>query len=130
MILDQLIEVNAMARNENNPEIETISVKDLRFALAQETRTVMRAADLRVRELADITTAYAAGELTPEQATDRWHQHQDKWGEALPGVIRAVENLSDAEIHADMQKEATPYMSLRETSKRLSRLNRGRGRSE
>ena len=63
-----------------------LSVKDMRETLEDEIHDVMKSAELRIREFSDFTAAYAAGELTPEQATDKYHRYMDKWGEALPGV--------------------------------------------
>jgi hypothetical protein len=106
-----------MANKQPDPSGDTISVEDMRGALKDEIREVMKAAELRVRALSEITTAYAAGELTPEQATDNYFRHMDKWGEAFPGV-RSVIGKSDEELLAMQEKSAGPYVTREENRKR------------
>jgi hypothetical protein len=106
-----------MSQDESGSKEEVISLK----TLDQEIRTVRRAAELRIRELTKLTEAYAAGEITPAEATEKYMHHLDKWGDALPGVTRAAQNLTDEEITADMERAMKPH---------LARIRRDRPRQQ
>ena len=93
-----------MPKQTNTDDEDVISVKEMKSALEVDIREVMKAAHLRIAELAHITTEYAAGRLSPEIATDKYMHYADKWGDALPGVNRATVNVSDEQIIADMEK--------------------------
>jgi hypothetical protein len=93
-----------MAQDISNSDEDTVSVKEMRSALEEETRAVMKAADLRIRELTQIVHAYASGELAPTDATGQFMKHLDKWGDPIPGVVRVIQYATDEEIMADMNK--------------------------
>jgi hypothetical protein len=97
---------------------EPISVKDMKDALADEIREVMKDAQLRIQEFSALAAAYAAGEITPHEATDRYMEYKDKWGDPLPGVKRSSKYLSDEEIVADMNKAFGPFTSREQTNRR------------
>jgi len=85
--------------------------------LRDEIRSVNKAAELRIAELSDMAVKYAAGQLTPEQATDGYYRHADKWGAAIPGVFH-VQGVSDQEIQAAMEQAAGPHTTRAENRKR------------
>jgi hypothetical protein len=118
-----------MAEIKPNETDETLSVSEMYKLFEKEVRTVTRAADLRIRDFAHFTTDYAAGKITPEQAMDQYFRHEDKWGDALPGVVRPVQNLSDNEIIEAMEKAAGPYTTREDSKRRYQKLfgNRDRG---
>jgi len=107
-----------MAQNEQTDKSETISVKDMQDALGTEIHEVMKDAQLRIQEFAAFTAAYAAGEITPQEATDKYMQYKDKWGDPLPGVTRSILYLGDDEIVADMNKAHGLFTSREQTSRR------------
>jgi len=107
-----------MSQDEIGSADDVISAKDMRAALDKEVRTVMKAAELRIREFTQFTQAYTAGEITPADATEKYMHHMDKWGDALPGVARAAQNLTDEEITADMERAMRPNSSHLQTHKR------------
>jgi hypothetical protein len=91
---------------QEKPEVpeDTISVGDTQNMLADRTREILKAADLRIRELTDLTIAYTAGKMTPREASEAYYRHEDKWGEVLPGVASDIRGMSDKEIVAEMDK--------------------------
>ena len=109
-----------MTQDKPDAPKDVISSDDMNAILRDEVQEVMKAADLRIREIAAFTTAYAAGKITPEEATDKYMEHMDKWGDALPGVIRPVRYLTDEEITADMEKAVGAH-TRRTVSKRQNR---------
>jgi hypothetical protein len=109
-----------MNKDQSDASAETISVRDMQMLLQDEIREVTKAAELRIREFADLATAYAAGQLTPQQATDRYIRYQDKWGEALPVVN--VKGMTDEEIHVALDRVAGPHMKRAENRKRYGEL--------
>lgn len=91
---------------QEKPEMpeDSLSVKDMKNILADRTREILKAADLRIRELTDLTVAYAAGEMTPKEASEAYCRHEDKWGEILPGVVQDIRSMSDKDIVTEMNK--------------------------
>jgi hypothetical protein len=73
------------------------SPKEMTAWLQREITDTMKAAELRVRDATSFVSAYAAGEITREEAAERSHQFAKRWGDVLPGVGRS-EDLSDSEI--------------------------------
>ena len=65
--------------------------------LSREVTNATRASELRIKDAADFVTAYASGQITPEQAEERLHQYSKRWGDALPGITDAT-GLTDADI--------------------------------
>ncbi len=82
---------------------DTLSPKHLRHVLDEEITQVMKGAELRLRELAQISTLAAAGELTPEEATRRYERYHEKWGDALPGGIMMAQGQSDKALLAAIE---------------------------
>ena len=115
-----------MADNPTPTNADTVSVEEMKTYLKDEIREVRRAADLRIREFTDFTNAYAAGELTPEQAMDKFHRHMDKWGDSFPGLMPHDSNLSDAQIIAGMEKGEESHMTREKARKRSDKVF-GRG---
>jgi hypothetical protein len=100
-----------MNASQDGPETDSLSVKDLQNAVREETRTVLRAADLRIRELTNLSNEYASGVLSPAEATSKYMRFLDKWGDPFPGVAKAVVNLSDEQIHAEMENNLTAHVA-------------------
>ena len=64
-----------------------LSAEEMRVWLLDETRNVLKEAELRVRDATEFTTAYAMGKLSPAQAHERLRRYDARWGEALEGVL-------------------------------------------
>jgi len=78
----------------------------------QEIRDATKALELRVRSISELAAAYSAGEITAKEANDRFDQHQERWGEALPGAS-AADGRRDAEILEDMDRARATIAAAR-----------------
>ena len=75
-----------MTEDRSKAQLDIFSVEDMQGWLKEELRDVEKARELRVKDLTGFVDAYAAGKLTPEEATQRMVQYDRRWGEALPGT--------------------------------------------
>ena len=96
---------------------DILSVEDVKHFLDWETTAVMKAAELRLRELQGLVAAYATGEVTPSQAMERFDQYQDRWGEALPGVWQ-VRGVADETILATIDGKPGGHAAAEQTRRR------------
>jgi hypothetical protein len=94
---------------------EPLSLKDMRQWAEYELKDVAKAAELRTREVNEIVSTYASGQLTPEEATKRCLQYEERWGEALPGAT-VGDGVSDEAILARIDE------ARRQSALRLNRL--------
>lgn len=89
-----------------------------------ELRVVAKGAELRARELLDLTTRYSAGEITAEKADELQSRYYHRWGKAMPGAVppgRVDEPVRpDAEILAEMDElnRKPPFVTPREAYER------------
>lgn len=67
-------------------ESDYLSPAEMQKWLQQEAADSAKAHALRVKDASDIVTAYVAGELTAAEAKKRFLDHNERWGEALPGT--------------------------------------------
>jgi len=101
--------------NENAPsESDTLTPKDMQQWLLREIRDSAKAHELRVKSATELVTAYALGEIEPEQAMERFFEHHSRWGEAIPGT-HAFPKSTDEEIIAAIDK-ARDFEEGRSTS--------------
>jgi hypothetical protein len=76
-------------------------------SLQDEVLTVTRAAELRLRELTEIVTAYTKGALTPEEANERYYRHSSRWRDAIHGgLVVPPGGISDEEILRSIDEHA------------------------
>jgi|SRR5579872_5110342 len=80
-----------------------LSPKDMQNWALGEAADSAKAHELRTKSAIEIATAYALGELTPEQAHERFLRHDHRWGEALPGT-HAFKGATDEQIVAVIDK--------------------------
>lgn len=73
---------------------------------------------LRAKSATEIARAYANGELTPEQANDRMFQHEERFGEAIPGT-HAFPGTTDEQLLASIDKVRGPYTPASEMHARF-----------
>jgi hypothetical protein len=113
------------------PEIpeDYMSVKDMREMMQDEITRVMKAGQLRIEELSAITTAFAAGELTPKQATEKYFDHMDKWGDVLPEVT-SIERKTDEQIRAAVDGKFASHLERHGLRKSKNTSTGGFGRGE
>jgi hypothetical protein len=76
---------------------ETLSPQEMQGWLREEIRDSAKAHELRVKEATEFVTAYASGKISAEEAADRLHQYDKRWGEALYGAT-ASPGVSDEAI--------------------------------
>jgi hypothetical protein len=81
----------------NKEESDHYTKADLALWLRQEVLDITKAAQLRIQDATDYVTAYALGQLTPEQAAERHRQYVRRWTDAIPGVY-ASETMTDQEL--------------------------------
>lgn len=74
------------------------SPKDMRNWLHDEVWRVTKAAELQIKDATDFVTAYEAGDLTPEEADQRWGSYLRRWSESPLEAINPNEGLTDEEI--------------------------------
>jgi hypothetical protein len=106
-----------------------LSPKEMQEWLLQELQDSTKAHELRVTSATEIATAYALGELTPEQAHERFVRHSVRWGEALPGT-HAFKFSSDDQLLAAIDRvrgdNATATQTRQDFEKRFGDRS-GRG---
>ena len=114
-----------MATDDPPEQPDYLSPKDMRNWLGREIKDATKALELRVREVTDFVTAYAQGELTPEEADERHSRYYHRWGESLPGVA-ASETLTDGEILAAIDRSAEATVGVYRTPNEIHRANLSR----
>jgi hypothetical protein len=90
-----------------------LSPQDLRNWLLHEIADSAKAHELRVKEATEFVTAYAVGELTPDQALERLFQYEHRWGESLPGT-HAADDSKNEQILAAIDRTRGKFTPLRE----------------
>jgi hypothetical protein len=88
---------------DKHDEPKYLSADDMRSWLGEEVRSVLKECELRVRDATAFTTAYAAGELTPEEAHERLSRYGERWHDPLNG-IHASSHKTDDDILAAMDE--------------------------
>src|SRR5580704_9614515 len=99
-----------MANEEATDKPDYLSPKEMRDWALQELRDSTKAHELRVQSATQIATAYALGELTPDQAHERMFQHDHRWGEAIPGT-HAFPASTDEQLLASIDGVRGRYVS-------------------
>jgi hypothetical protein len=98
-----IIEIAVMPTLDDSDIPLHLSVEEMNAWLDQETKDVKRASEMRLKEATEIASSYAAGKLTPEEATQRLDQYEARWGEALGGAA-ASDSVTDAQILDQMDR--------------------------
>jgi hypothetical protein len=88
-------------------EQEYLSPHNLRQWLRQEKADLAKATELRLKDATEFVTAYGAGQITPQEADQRFREYNRRWYEALPGT-HATRSASDAEILAMIDEAKHP----------------------
>src|SRR5580698_11001684 len=105
----------------SEPSDDYLSPQDIRIWAEQEIKDARRALDLRVKDLTQMSTAYANGTLTPEQADEAHSRYYHRWGEALPGATTS-EFVSDDEILTMVDKARGLLPGPRQTEEKVRRM--------
>jgi hypothetical protein len=78
---------------------------DLRVWLRDETRRVLKAAELQLRDATEFVTDYALGRITSEEVDDRMSRYGARWGESRLVAAMPHENTPDEEILRRLDEE-------------------------
>ena len=84
-------------------EKDTLTPAEMRQWLQQELRDVTKATELRVNDAVDFVNAYSNGQLTQEQAMERFRTYSNRWGDAIRGVNTDAE-MKDGDILARLDR--------------------------
>lgn len=71
--------------------------------LEREIADSAKAHELRVKDVTSFVSAYAKGEISPQEAEKRSIAYSTRWGEALPGVFHS-RGMTDDEILAKIDE--------------------------
>ena len=98
-----IISIARMA-DQIQPE-DQLTPTDMRRWLSEEIADLMKALHLRLAEASAFVNAYAAGEISAEEAKIRLDAYNSRWGESLPGATAST-GLTDQEILAAVNRAA------------------------
>ena len=117
-----------MSAVDDSSNADFLSPKEIEKWLLQETRDSAKAHELRMKSAIELATGYILGELTPQQAHERFLQHGDRWGEALPGT-HAFQNSTDDQLLAAIDRaRSNAYTQIRgELHRRLTNKGEANG---
>jgi hypothetical protein len=87
---------------QSNPEDVLTPAEISRWA-KQEYLNSAKAFELRAKEVTELASQYASGEISAEQAKERFLAYGRRWGEALYGV-NSAENKTNDQILAEMDE--------------------------
>ena len=84
-------------KEEPKEDPDHLSVTDMQSWLRQEIMDITKASELRMKQATELVIAYAKGELTPEETSQRLFEYEQRWGAALRGAT-AQPHLTDEQI--------------------------------
>jgi phage-related minor tail protein len=58
--------------------------------LDREVEDIMKAAELRIKDAAQLVNRYSIGEISREEAAQITYEYNEMWGDALPGMLRSA----------------------------------------
>jgi len=125
LITEQRERVSSMSQQNEKEESDELNVADMRSWLRLETKHLSKALELRMKEATEIVTSYAAGEITPQQAGERFWNYSRRWPEALPGVF-GIGKMSDEEIVAEVDTSRDPQRRSQWVRDRMAALSRNK----
>jgi hypothetical protein len=87
--------------------------EEMREWLHDEIQLVMKVADLQVRDAVDLATAYIAGRITTEEASDRMYRYDCRWGESKLIAALSGDKMSDEDILRRRDEELAKQIKLK-----------------
>jgi len=105
-----------------------LSVDELQEWLRHELLNLDKEVNIRKEEATRFVGAYGRGELTPEEATDRYHLYQHRWFTPLDGHY-AIKFDSDEALLAAIDRTRGRYVPLRELEQNRTRRSQKRENS-
>lgn len=82
-------------KEEPKEDPDPLSVTDMQSWLRQEIMDMTKASELRMKQATELVIAYAKGELTPEETSQRLFEYEQRWGAALRGATAGPHLLDD-----------------------------------
>lgn len=105
---------------------ESLTHEDVEAWLRQEIDHSRRATKLRIEGAREIAAAFAENRLSPKETADQIYRHENRWGEALPGVW-TTEGKTDQQVLAELD-EARVRQLRRKNAVRTQAGTQGRDR--
>jgi hypothetical protein len=103
-----------MSGSDPKIEPEILSPEDMQQWLQREIADCTKAVELRLKEAASFVSAYAGGQITPEEADEKHWRYLQRWGELLPAhgpsttdeqIIAAIDNFEGPYTTAKQMRE-------------------------
>ena len=110
---------NELHRREEVKSDEMLNPAEMLSILQDEVSLISRAADIRIPTVTEIATAYARGELTPQEANRRWGEYEHLWGDAVPGMAGIQGLNTDREFLQFMERSKSANPTWRERLQNL-----------
>ncbi len=82
---------------------KSLTQEDVEAWLRQEIDHSRKAAELRIAGAREIAAAFAENRISPAEAADHIYRHENRWGEALPGVW-TTERKTDQQILGELDE--------------------------
>jgi hypothetical protein len=82
---------------------KNLTKEDVAAWLQQEIDHSRKAMELRVKDATDIVMAFQENRVSAKEAADHIYRHENRWGEALPGVW-TTEGKTDQQILAELDE--------------------------
>ena len=99
------------------PDVDYFDANEMLGSLQHDTFAVSKEAELRIRDATAFVTAYARGEISPNEANDRMSRYNDRWSEALDGIPNP-ERMTDDQILGEMDRRWASYLRQERASER------------
>ena len=106
---------------------ESLAQEDVEAWLRQEIDHSRKATKLRRAGAREIATAFAENRISPIEAADQIYRHENRWGEALPGVW-TTEGKTDQEILAELDEARLRQQARRKNAGKTQSAIRERDR--
>lgn len=96
--------------------------KDIQSWARQQIKDAAKEFELRVKEVTSLAIAYSAGEITPDQAEERYSRYYHRWGDTLCGVS-VGDDWPDDKIIAKIDASRDPFITPQDRRARRRRLS-------
>jgi len=106
---------------------ESLTQDDVTAWLRQEIDHSRKATKLRIAGAREIAAAFAEKRISRKEAADQIYRHENRWGEALPGVW-TTEGKTDQQILAELDETRIRQQLRRKAAARTEAGTSGRDR--
>ncbi len=116
-----------MSQRRSVEQSKSLTQEDVEAWLRQEIDHSRKATELRIAGAKEIATGFAAKRIPPSEAADHIYRHENRWGEALPGVW-TTEGKTDQRILGELDEARVRQRRRREHAGGTQTGTRGRDR--